>query len=363
MRVGAHPARAVGDRAQDLLDRPPVRAEQLLRPVRAHPLLQHGQVRRVLADLGQRHLVRPPGALHRLAVHLLGAGPALRRAQDDHRRPLGVARLVRGHLLERRVEGAGHLLVVGADQMGAVAVPLHELEQLAGGDAGQDGRVGDLVAVQVQDGQHHAVAAAVGELAGVPACGQRAGLGLAVADDAGHHQVGVVEGGAVRVRERVPQLAALVDGSGRLRCHVTGDAAGEGELAEQPPHALHVLRHVRIPLGVRPLQPRVRHRRGPAVAGARDVDHVLVPFADHPVEVGEAEVQAGRRAPVAEQARLDVLRPQRLGEQRVVQQVDLPDGQIVGRPPIRVYVLHAPAASSTERDESPEAPIRCRTWI
>ena len=60
---------------------------------------------------------------------------------------------------------------------------------------------------------------------------QRAGLGLAVADDAGDDQVRVVEGRAVGVRQRVAELAALVDRAGRLGRDVAGDAAGERELA------------------------------------------------------------------------------------------------------------------------------------
>ena len=55
------------------------------------------------------------------------------------------------------------------------------------------------------------------------------------------------------------------------------------------------------------------------------------------VEVGVDEVQARRRAPVAEQARLDVLGLQRLAEQRIVEQIDLADGEIVGRAPVAVY--------------------------
>ena len=67
----------------------------------------------------------------------------------------------------------------------------------------------------------------------MPAGRQRAGLRLAVADDAHHDQVRVVERGAVRVRQRVAELAALVDRARRLRRDVAGHAAGEGELAEQ----------------------------------------------------------------------------------------------------------------------------------
>jgi hypothetical protein len=37
-----------------------------------------------------------------------------------------------------------------------------------------------------------------------------------------------------------------------------------------------------------------------------------------------------------EQARLDVLRPERLAEQRVVEEVDLADREVVRRPPVGV---------------------------
>ena len=136
------------------------------------------------------------------------------------------------------------------------------------------------------------------ELVGVPAGGQRPGLGFTVADDARDEQVGVVERGAVRVHEGVAELAALVDGAGRLGSDVARDAAGEGELPEQSAQAFRVLRDVRVGLGVGALGVGVRDQAGAAVA------------------------RGG--TPVPEQTRLDVLGGQRLTQQRVVQQVDLP---------------------------------------
>jgi hypothetical protein len=70
------------------------------------------------------------------------------------------------------------------------------------------------------------------------------------------------------------------------------------------------------------------------VPGAGDVEHVLISRADQPVELDVDEVEAGGGAPVTEQARLDVLRPQRLPQQRVVPQIDLGDGEVVGRLPV-----------------------------
>jgi hypothetical protein len=59
------------------------------------------------------------------------------------------------------------------------------------------------------------------------------------------------------------------------------------------------------------------------VAGAADVNHVQVVVLDDPVEVDVDEVQAGGRAPVAQQAGLDVPKLLRLAQQRVVVEVNL----------------------------------------
>ena len=68
----------------------------------------------------------------------------------------------------------------------------------------------------------------------MPARRERPGLRFAVADDAADEQVGVVEHRAVRVHERVAELAALVDRARRLRRDVARNAARERELPEQP---------------------------------------------------------------------------------------------------------------------------------
>ncbi len=105
-------------------------------------------------------------------------------------------------------------------------VALHELAELVVADAGQHRGVGDLPAVEVQDRRTASIGGRVQELVGVPAGGQRAGLGLAVADDACHHEIGVVEGGAVGVGEGVAQLTALMDGARGLGSGVAGMPRG-----------------------------------------------------------------------------------------------------------------------------------------
>ena len=192
-----------------------------------------------LGHVVDRDLVRPPGAFDRHAIDFLGASPSLGRAHDDHR-PLWTRRpfLLAGRtldlfdLVENEIEHRRHPLVhvhrvIAADDVRHVAVALEQPAQLALRDARQDRGVGDLPAVQMQNGQHGAVGDRVEELVRMPARRKRASLRLAVADHAEDLQVGVVEGGAVGMRERVPQLAALVDRSGRLRRVVTRDPTRE----------------------------------------------------------------------------------------------------------------------------------------
>ena len=76
-----------------------------------------------------------------------------------------------------------------------------------------------------------------------------------------------------------------------------------------------------------------------AVARARDVDHVQIVLLDDAVQMGVDEVQPRRRAPVAEQARLDVRQGERFLQQRIVVEIDLPDRQIVRRAPVGVHLV------------------------
>jgi len=347
-RVGTHAEGALRRELRDLGPESTLVVEQLLGPVAEQPVVELLEVGVGVACARQRHLVGAPRVLGALAVDLLGARPALRGAEDDHR-PLGArfvlalgAGLDLGDLVQHRVEDCGEALVhlddvlvveTADEEVRLVSVAAHEVGELLVGDAGEHGRVGDLVPVEVEDRQHHAVGLGVGELVRVPGRGQRAGLGLAVAHHGEREQVGVVEDGAVGVGQGVAEFATLVDGTGGLGGHVGGDAAGEAELFEQLPDAVGVLGDVRVDLGVGVLEVGVRDEAGAAVARSGDVDRLHAALLDGAVHVGVEEVQAGRRPPVAQQARLDVVAGQGLAEQGVVEQVDLADGEVVGRAP------------------------------
>ena len=142
----------------------------------------------------------------------------------------------------------------------------------------EEARVGDLVAIQMQDRQHASVASRIQKLVAVPTRGERAGLGFAIAHDASDDQIRIVERRAICVAQRVAEFAAFVDAARRFRRNVARNAAREAELLEQPLHSLFVLADVRIHLAVRALKIRVGDERRPAVPRADNVDHVQVIF-------------------------------------------------------------------------------------
>jgi hypothetical protein len=72
------------------------------------------------------------------------------------------------------------------------------------------------------------------------------------------------------------------------------------------------------------------------MAGPGNVDHVQVVLAYDTVQVHVDEILPGGGAPVPEQHPLDVRELQRLAQQRVIEQVELADRQIVGRAPVTV---------------------------
>ena len=241
------------------------------------------------------------------------------------------------HRLQRRGhELVHHSRVVAFDEMRRVPVSAKKRLKLLVTDPRQHGRIGDLVAVEMEDRQHGAVAHRIEKLVGMPARRKRPGLRFAVADDGGDDEIRVVEGGAVGVGKRIAEFAALVDGAGRLRRHMARNSAGERELREEPLHALHILRDARIDFAVGAFEIGVGDQPRAAMAGAGDVDHVEIELLDQPIEVHVDEVEARRRAPVPQEARLDVLLLERLTQQRIVEQVDLADGQIVGGAPVGV---------------------------
>ena len=347
--IGTHPSVALRAQLGQFGQEPAALVEELFRLVAPHPALELLEMLgRSRGRHGERHLMGPERALDRQAIDEFRSGPALERSEDDHRpaRASGVALdagvvLDLPDLLDHPIEGRGHRLMhllrlVPLDEVRRPAVAEEQVLQFLVGDACEDGRVGDLEAVEVQDRQHHAVGDRVEELVGMPCGGQRAGLGFAVADDAGDDQVRIVERGPEGMADRIAQLAAFMNRPRRLRRNVAGDPSGEGELLEQLLQPGLILADVRIDLAVRAFEVDVAHHRRGAVAGTGDVDHVEVMLLDDPVQMRVDEVLARSRAPVSQQQLFHMLQLQRLPKQRVVAEIDLADGQVIRGPPVGI---------------------------
>src|SRR5579863_5251048 len=143
-------------------------------------------------------------------------------------------------------------------------------------DARQNGRVADLVAVEVQDRQHGSVANWVEKLVRLPCGRQRASFRFTVADDAGDDELGIVERRPEGMAKRVPQLAAFVNRPRRRRRNMARNPAGKRELREQLFQPGFVLADVRVKLTVGAFEVSIAHQRRAAVTGTGDVEHIQV---------------------------------------------------------------------------------------
>ncbi len=126
------------------------------------------------------------------------------------------------------------------------------------------------------------------------------------------------------MHQRIAELAALMDRTGRFRRHMARNAAGERELPEKLAHALGALGNLRIDFAIDAFEIGIGDHARASVSRSADMDHVEIGLADHAVEMSVDEVETGRRAPMTEQPRLDVLCLQRLAQKRIVEQVDCP---------------------------------------
>ncbi len=128
--------------------------------------------------------------------------------------------------------------IVAFDKIGLVTASDIQGLQVVVARACLNGRSGDLVAIEVQNRKHRAVPHWIEEVDRLPASFERTRFGLAVADDAGNDQIGIVESGAESVNQRVAEFAALVHGIWDVRSAMAGHAAGRRKLSEQKPHAV-----------------------------------------------------------------------------------------------------------------------------
>ena len=221
MRVRADPVISLGRERAQFGFETVVFVEQFFGLIAQKPVFEQLHVLGLFHRDG--HLMRAETVFDLKPVHDLRAGPALGGAEHDHR-PEGAFRLAffarvfldLFDLVDALVERFRHFLVhihgiVALDEIGLPAAAVEEALHLVVRDAGEHGRVVDLVAVQVQDRQHRAVVCGVKELIGVPCRRKRAGFRFAVAHGDRRNEVGVVEHRAERVRDGIAEFAAFVD--------------------------------------------------------------------------------------------------------------------------------------------------------
>ncbi|OPZ67628.1 MAG: hypothetical protein BWY83_02559 [bacterium ADurb.Bin478] len=349
MRIVAHAVRPFRRQFSQFRFEASLLVEQLIRLIAHQPGLQRLQLVRFVFRIGQRHLVGTPGILDLFSVHLLGAGPAFGGAHHDHGpgRPLRKLEVLLrfsfylADLIEHLVQQAGHFLVHRfrvrtGDEMGFVPIAAEQLIQLPIAQTGQHRGIGDFIAVEVKDGQHHAIGDRVEKFIRMPAGGQGSRLRLAVAHHTAGDQIRIVEHRAKGMGQGVAQLSALVNRAGCFRRHMAGDASGKGELFEQFFEPFAVVGNVGIIFAVGAFEKNVGHQRRTAVPRTGDVDHAQVAFFDNAVQVHIDEIETRRGTPMAEKPRFNVFRLQRFAQQRIVVQVNLADGKIIGRPPVGV---------------------------
>src|SRR5579859_3291617 len=272
---------------------------------------------RIATDIVDWDLMGPPRAFYRPTIHLFRTSPALRCAQNQHwpERTLRIllfagALLNTSNLVENAVQRHRHKLMhlsrlAAGNHYWTISVSAKQVEKFLFADSREHCRVSDLESVEVQNGKHSSVFCWIEKLVGVPTRRTGSGFGFAVADDAGNDQIGIVEGSAIGVQQRISELSAFMDGAGSFRRNVAGNAVRPRKLLEQTLHPILVLLDVGIDLGVRAFEICVCDKAGSAVSGPNDVNHVEIVLHDQPVEMGVDEIQPSGRAPVAQQTRLD----------------------------------------------------------
>ena len=83
MRIHSHTTVARRRKCRKLVAELTAFVEQFVRAVALHPIFELLDVLGIL-EVRERHLMRAPGPLHRLAVDELRPGPAFWRAEHDH---------------------------------------------------------------------------------------------------------------------------------------------------------------------------------------------------------------------------------------------------------------------------------------
>src|SRR5712671_3810364 len=252
-----------------------------------------------------------PCVFHRLSIDNFWSGPTLRTAQDQHRpcvqdRVSMTSSLVLNGLnfIHYCIQSSSHELMhrlwfVPLDKIRLPAVAREELGEFLVIHPAKQGRICDLVTIEMENGQHGTVTCRIQKFIAMPARGQWSRFRFAVSHHAACKQVWVIEHRAASVHDRITQFSTLVDGPRRFGCCMARNSSGKGKLLEQPLYALFILRDVGIKLAIGAFQVCIRDHSGSAVAGTSNIDDIQVVFLNQAIEMDVDEVQTWRGSPVS----------------------------------------------------------------
>ena len=215
---------------------------------------------------------------------------------------------------------------------------MEEIHHLFMRHACEDGRVCNLVSVQMQNRKNCTVADRIQELIALPGGGKRAGLRLAVTNGNSGNQIRIIEYSSECMRNGIAELTALVDGAGSLRCAVRRNAARERELLEQLLHSVNILRDVRIDLAVGAVKVIIGNIEVSAMSGTGKKDQVQIVSLNGTVQMYKYKVLSGNGSPVSDNFLLHHIHGQRLLKKRVVQKIQLACRKVIGRTPVSIHL-------------------------
>ena len=114
---------------------------------------------------------------------------------------------------------------------------------------------------------------------------------------------------------------------------MTGNAAREGELPEKLAQTILVGTDGRIDFAIGALEPCVGDDTWCAMTRPGDEERIEAARLDDTIEVHIEEVKPGGRTPVSKQPRLDVIHLERFAEQRIIEQINLSNREVIGGAP------------------------------
>ena len=138
------------------------------------------------------------------------------------------------------------------------------------------------------------------------------------------------------MRQRIAELAALMDGSGNFGGVVRRNAARIGETAEELLETRLIVGDERIGFAIRAIKQRLSRAGRSAMTGSHKKNGVLIMIVDKAVNVAKQEIQARCRSPVSHQSMLDIFPVKSFLHERVASQINLANGKIVCRAPVLV---------------------------